>query len=114
MVSDVIGPAEIVENLIKEAVSEFSFSGGIALREYVRAVVLVIRSLNLKRNDKVIVSPLAPSAYAYAFKECGIIPVFADVKKSDATIDPDFVAELLKDDIKALFIPAPLGRVPGT
>ncbi|MCK5735428.1 MAG: DegT/DnrJ/EryC1/StrS aminotransferase family protein, partial [Spirochaetaceae bacterium] len=64
------------------------------------------------RDDQVIISPLAPSAYRRAFQERGILPVFADVREMDACLDPSQVEKKITGDIKAVFVHAPLGRVP--
>jgi len=112
LVTDVIGPAVLADDLVATAAGEFGFEGGGALREYSRAIELTIQALGLERGDKALLSPLAPAAYHRAFSERGIQPVFADVRESDGCLDPSGVEPELGGDIKALFVHAPLGRVP--
>lgn len=112
LVTDVIGPALIADDLVATVAGDLGHEGGGALREYLRAIELTIRALGLERGDRAILSPLAPGQYLRAFQESGIVPVFADVKEDDACLDPVSVGEMLNSDIKAIFVHAPLGRVP--
>jgi len=77
LVTDVIGPAVLADDLVATAAGELGFEGGGAVREYTRAIGLTIQALGLAKGDKAILSPLAPSAYHRAFQERGILPVFA-------------------------------------
>ena len=113
LVTDEIGPASLSEDLVAVACAEYNQEGGRALREYVRAVELTISALGLTDGDAAILSPLAPAAYVRAFQRFGIRPVFADVREEDACPDIEaLTAALSEPDVKALFIHAPLGRVP--
>ncbi|MDF1568977.1 MAG: DegT/DnrJ/EryC1/StrS family aminotransferase [Spirochaetaceae bacterium] len=112
LVTDIIGPSVLKDDLVAVVASELSHEGGFALREYTRSVGLVARSLGLAAGDKVVLSPLAPSAYIRSFNELGIIPVFPDVRESDACMSPDSVSAHMSDEIQAVFLHAPLGQVP--
>ena len=114
LVTDVIGPASLSEDLVAAACAEYGHEGGRALREHARAVELVLRSLGLGEGDKAVISPLAPPAYARAFRAAGVTPLFADVREADACIDPEAALARIEDGAKALFVHAPLGRVPET
>lgn len=112
LVTDVIGPAAIAGQLVDAVAGLMDCAGGFALREHIRAIELVLSALDLKTGDKVLISALAPSAYLRAMTSFGVIPVFVDVKEEDACIDPHSAADLLDSDIKAIFVDAPLGRIP--
>ena len=112
LVTDVIGPAVIADDLVATVAGELGHEGGGALREYVRAIDLTIQALGLEEGDRAVLSPLAPRAYWRAFENRGIVPVFADVKEEDACLDPSSVAERVNEDVKVIFVHAPLGRVP--
>ncbi len=113
LVTDVIGPASLAQDLVAAACGEFGQEGGLALREYVRAIELTAAALELSSGDRVLISPLAPSAYLTAFRHCGLEPVFADVREEDACMNPQLAAEILsRGGIKAVFVHAPLGCVP--
>lgn len=116
LVTDVIGPAAIADDLVAAIAGELGHEGGCALREYVRAIDLVIQALGLRPSDRVVISPLAPAAYRHAFVSRGLIPVFADVREEDACIDPSSVQRILDEGqeivVRALFVHAPLGRIP--
>ncbi len=112
LVTDVIGPASIAEELVDTIVKTYMFSGGAALREYVRAIEVVFGTLDLKRGDKIMISSLAPGAYGNAIKRSGLSPVLVDVIEDNACPDPDSARKALKENIRAMVIHAPLGRVP--
>ena len=113
LITDVIGPAVIAEDLAASVSGEYGFEGGLALREYVRAVGLIFEALALGKGDAVILSPLSPPAYSAAIRARGLVPVFADVNSRDACIDPESAAAAAADQrARALIVHAPLGRVP--
>jgi len=116
LVTDVIGPAAIADDLVAAIAGELGHEGGGAFREYVRAIDLVIQAMGLLPGDQVVVSPLAPSVYRHAFVYRGLIPLFADVREENACMDPVSVERLLKDGklngVKAMFVHASMGRVP--
>ncbi len=112
LVTDVIGSATLAEELVNTVAGEHRFQGGIVLREYTRAIEIAMGSLGLTKGNRVLISPLAPSAYGKALKSQGVIPVFADVKEEDACLEPESVHKVSMKDVQALFIHAPLGRIP--
>jgi len=114
LISDAIGPALIANDLVAAVAGELNHEGGVALREYVRAISLVVKALELHPGDRVLISPLAPSAYRHVFQSKGLIPVFADVCLEDACLNPMAVEDKINEDaaLKALFVHAPLGRIP--
>ena len=112
LVTDIIGPAAISEDLVAVAAADFNLEGGVAMREYARSIEMIIRAMGLERGDKAVLSPLAPAAYHLVFRVMGIEPVYADVREEDACLNPESVAERADEHTKAVFVHAPLGRVP--
>ncbi len=113
LVTDVIGPASLADDLVAVACGEYGTEGGVALREYVRAVELTAAALELEPGDRVVLSPLAPYAYVIALERFGVQIVFPDVNEADACLNPESVARVAAGEpVKALFVHAPLGRVP--
>lgn len=115
LITDVIGPAVIAEDLAASVSGEYGFEGGIALREYVRAVGMTFEALALGEGDAVILSPLSPAVYSKAIRARNLVPVFADVNSRDACIDPESAAAAASSSrgrIRAVIVHAPLGRVP--
>lgn len=112
LVTDIIGPADVSESLVKTITEDLGFQSGLALREYGRAIELVFNALNIKAGDKVLISPLNPGVYGRALRVFGVEPVFIDVREADGCIDA--VGNLDKDNVnvKAVFVHAPLGRIP--
>lgn len=112
MVTDQIGPSTLSEQLIEAVSHDLNLQGGVALREYVRAVSLAVDSLELCKGDEAIVSPLAPSIYYTELISRGISVKLADVNPENATISIESVESLITENTKALFVHYPFGFVP--
>ena len=112
LVTDLIGPAAIADDLVATVSGEYGFEGGAAVREYVRGIGMIFEALELEEGDRVILSPLSPGAYTRAVRSRGLVPLFADVGSDDACIDPESAAAISDERTKAIIVHAPLGRVP--
>ena len=112
LVTDKIGPSALADKLTEIVSNYFKLRGGLALREYTRSIWLSINALKLKEDDEVIISPLAPLIYLEAITSQGIKPIFVDVNEKDACLDSSLVAEKMTTAVKAIFLHAPLGRIP--
>lgn len=66
------------------------------------ALVLGLKTCNVKPGDEVITTPFTFFATAEAIASVGAIPVFVDVKQDDYTIDPDKIEEAITDKTKAI------------
>ncbi len=111
LVSDQIGPSSLAEDLIQHISHDLGTSGGCALREFSRALSLLLDGMGLVRGDRVILSPLSPQVYLRTFEEKGIVPLYADVDEASGTIDPEKIAPLMAYHPKALFVVHPLGFI---
>ena len=95
MVSDTIGPDRISKQLV-DAIGEYlKRKGGLALREYPRAVELALEGLGLGAGSRVVGSALLPALYAEAFEALGIEFVPADVSEAAPVITPQTVQEAI-------------------
>jgi len=112
LVTDKIGPSALADKLTGIISNYLNLQGGLALREYSRAICLSMNALGLSEGDEVLISPLAPSAYLKAILSRGIKPIFVDVSEENACLDPFLVTEKMSAAFKALFVHAPLGRIP--
>jgi len=112
LVTDEIGPSALADKLTEAVSSYFSLQGGLALREYSRAIRLSLDALKLEEGDEVIISPLAPLIYLKAIISWGIKPILVDVSEKNACLDPALAAETIGAATKAIFVHAPLGRIP--
>jgi len=112
MVTDSIGPG-ILSNRLARLVAEYiGVAGGVAIREYPRAIKIVFEAMGLSKGDKVLLTPLHPSVYAKVAREMDLDPVYVDVALENGCIS---LKELAKQDlttIKAIVSFAPLGFVP--
>jgi len=112
MVSDSLGPGEITDSFVTRVSEYLELPGGIALREYPRALEIALELLDLPEGAKVIISALSPAFYIDVLKRKGYEPLIADVDPSNAAIHPERVAELLPLGPAALVVHYPLGFVP--
>ena len=95
MVSDTIGPDRISKQLV-DAIGEYlKRKGGLALREYPRAVQLALEGLGLGAGSRVVGSALLPALYAEAFEALGIEFIPAEVSETAPVITPQTVQEAL-------------------
>jgi perosamine synthetase len=108
LVSDQIGPSALADDLIQIISEDLGTVGGCALREFPRALSLLIDALKLSEGDSVIISPLAPQIYCRVFAEKGIVPLYADVDAKGA-MDPAKAASLMDQNPKVLFVVHPMG-----
>ncbi|MDC7222675.1 MAG: DegT/DnrJ/EryC1/StrS family aminotransferase [Spirochaetales bacterium] len=111
LVSDQIGPSALADDLIQVISEDLGTVGGCALREFPRALSLLLDVMQLESGDSVILSPLAPQVYARVFAEKGIRPLYADVEETKGVMEPDKIAPLMEKEPKALFAVHPMGFV---
>ncbi|MFP4373647.1 MAG: DegT/DnrJ/EryC1/StrS family aminotransferase [Spirochaetaceae bacterium] len=114
MVSDTIGPDRISKQLV-DAIGEYlRRKGGLALREYPRAVGLALEGLGLGAGSRVVGSALLPALYREAFEALGIELIPADVSETAPIITPESVREALTaaGGADALIVDTALGFCP--
>jgi dTDP-4-amino-4,6-dideoxygalactose transaminase len=114
MVSENVGPGGVSSQFVSAFASYLGVAGGVALREYPRAIDTVFRALELGEGSRVGLSPLLPAAYYFVCRDRGVEPVFLDVQQdvplvdltalSDGTVDPS--------GLDALILDTALGFVP--
>jgi dTDP-4-amino-4,6-dideoxygalactose transaminase len=119
LVSDSIGPGEVAKELVTGLSKYLSTSGGVALREYPRAITSSLKALGLAPDTGVAISALSPGFYLDAIREAELTPYLVDVNSDTACIDADSLETLIrknsgkeKGNIKVLLLHYPLGFVP--
>ncbi len=110
LVDEELGPGARNQELAKTLTSEFSAADTIVLRSYLRALIIALRSLQLKRGDRVVISPLSPPEYLWLLQESGLEPVFVDVDPKTACITAEAVKGLGSPAPDAVLIHEPLGN----
>ena len=111
MVSDRIGFGKAAAQFIKDVSDYLGLKGGIAFKEYYRAVKAAVDGLELEKGDSVIVSALAPNLYSMVLEEAGLEPLIADVDPDTSLIDVELV-ESAAEDAKAIIVNYEMGFVP--
>jgi dTDP-4-amino-4,6-dideoxygalactose transaminase len=112
MVSDSLGPGALGQRLVKDICEYIGCGGGLAVREYGRAITFAFRALALPQGSRIAISPLAPRVYMEVFREEGFEAVYADVQDDSGCISPAGVQAVLGEGLAAVVVHATLGFVP--
>jgi dTDP-4-amino-4,6-dideoxygalactose transaminase len=91
LVEDKIGPGEHSQHLVQTAKERFRFDYSLVLRSPAIALSLALRSLNLEDGQGVLISALSPRYYKQVIEELRLVPVYADVLPSSASIGPETI-----------------------
>jgi dTDP-4-amino-4,6-dideoxygalactose transaminase len=86
-----IGPGEHAQGLVQTAKERLHFDYSLALRSPAVALSLALRSLNLETGQGVIISALSPRYYKQVIEDLFLVPVYADVMPSSASIGPETI-----------------------
>ena len=68
------------------------------------AIFLSLKSLNLKKNDEVITTPMTFCSTVNCIIHAGAKPILVDIKESTLNIDEDKIEEKINKNTKALLI----------
>jgi len=112
MVTDNLGPGELSAHLVKLVKDYIGVEGGIAVREYQRAIRIVFEAGGLKEGDHIVLTPLHPVAYAQVAYEMGIEPVYIDVEADNGCISCKDFQKKVPSDVKMVGVYGTLGFVP--
>jgi dTDP-4-amino-4,6-dideoxygalactose transaminase len=120
MVSDSIGPGTAAQELVKALGSYLGLRGGIALREYGRAIDLVFGALGLRPGDTVALSPLAPDVYVRALERHRLRPLYIDTEENWPLLTRTGVERAIAEfgkrepdqEVAAIIVDYALGFVP--
>lgn len=112
LVSDELGPGEILVRFLELAKDYFGFEYGVALRSPVMAVETALDALNLESGAGVIISALSPKFYDIILKARSFVPLYADVDAETAQLSLESVQALLPQNAKAIIMYHPLGCIP--
>ncbi|MDR3122821.1 MAG: DegT/DnrJ/EryC1/StrS family aminotransferase [Treponema sp.] len=116
LVEDKVGPGEHAQNLVRIAKERLQFDYCLALRSPATALSLALRSFNLEHGQGVVVSALSPRYYKQVIEGLGLVPVYADVASSSASVSPETVeAARSRQDgppVRCMILDHTLGYVP--
>lgn len=111
MVSDRIGFGKAASQLIKDLCDYLGLKGGLAFKEYYRALRTALDGLELEAGDSVIISALAPNLYSIVLQDAGLNPLIVDVDPDSSLMDPVGI-EANADKAKAVIVNYEMGFVP--
>ena len=100
MADEAVGPGERMKTFKKELSHFLSFKNAICLRSFTNGVIYMMRSLGIKKNDRVLISVFANSIYKDIAKLMDIELVECDVNIQNGVMDIDSV----KEDVDAALI----------
>lgn len=119
MVSDRIGPDQQARELVHEVSTLLQAEGGLAFREYVRAVEWALSVLELEKGSPVAVSPLLPGFYGDILDQLGLVPHLVDVDPETGQMSPELLETMIESraargelPLAAVILPATLGFCP--
>ena len=113
LVSDQLGPGAMLQSFVSDVAKYLGVSGGGAVREYRRAVSIVLRAVGLTAGARVAVSILAPAVYMDALSAAGCEIVLCDVEPDIPVIEPARIeAAAAGGGIDAIVAHTTLGFVP--
>jgi dTDP-4-amino-4,6-dideoxygalactose transaminase len=112
MVSDSLGPGSISRDLSSQLAKYLDLPGGIALREYRRAVETACGLLGIGEGTRVLLSPLLPSVYFDVLHRRGATMVFADVEESGVCLSMESIGAIGEVDCDRAIVDTTLGYSP--
>jgi len=111
MVSDRIGFGKAASQLSKEISEYLGLKGGIAFKEYYRALKIAVEALELEAGSVVIVSALAPNMYQMVIEEAGLKTLVVDVDADSSIIDASRIEEKA-EQASAVLVNYEMGFLP--
>ena len=112
MVTDSLGPGGLSDRLVKEVAEYLGLEGGIAVREYPRAIKIALTAAGVEKGKRVVLTPLCPALYLDALRELDLEPLFVDVESDTGCIAVEQLDKLEGEEIGAVIAHANLGFAP--
>ncbi len=115
LVSDQIGPGNYSEDLVHSLLERCDADAGIVLREQLRGMEVLLKSLDCKPGDRVAISALGSETYRFVLEKLGLTPVFIDASSSLPVMNLDLLfAAHESQALSAVILEHPLGYAPDT
>ncbi|ADK80660.1 DegT/DnrJ/EryC1/StrS family aminotransferase [Sediminispirochaeta smaragdinae] len=114
LVSDVIGPGPVGEELVKVFADKLSAGGGFAFATYPDAIGLALSSLDLESGSSVVISALSPAFYLDELARFGLEASIIDVSEENGSLFIPDALRAIEEGAKAVLLHYPLGFIPET
>ena len=114
LVDETVGPGEYTESLAKQMAAYLGLAGGVALREYRRAVELAIEASDLVPGDRVLVSALAPFVYGEIIERRGLVAEICDIEVETGNIPYEAFEKAAENETKLAISISPFGIPPNS
>ena len=98
--------------LINEFCNKINVKYGVTVSSGTAGLHTTLLSLELKKNDEVIMPAITMSAVAYSILLSGAKPIFADIDENSLNIDPTSVEKRITKNTKAIICVSLYGLPP--
>ncbi len=112
MVDEKLGPGEMNSKLIQQVKENLSCDGAFALRSPSIALKYILIALNLEKNEKIMISALAPSWHYSVLVELGFEPLVLDVDENTGLVNAENISKGLLSGGKVLLLHETEGILP--
>jgi perosamine synthetase len=98
--------------LTKEFCKKINVKYGVTVSSGTAGLHTALLSLELKKNDEIIMPAITMSAVAYSILLSGVKPIFADIEEDSLNIDPTSVEKKITKNTKAIICVSLYGLPP--
>jgi perosamine synthetase len=112
LVSDLIGPGALNQELGSLFCREVDAAGGVCLTSYAAAIGCVLDALGLQAGEAVMLSALAPRVYLSVLEARGLVPTLLDTDREKPALPLSEVQKQLAGGARALLLHYSLGFLP--
>ena len=112
MVEEKTGPGELNLRLVQSVKEFFGVSGAVALRSPSLALKYAIKSFNLEKDSKILISALAPDWHFSAIQDLGYSPLVLDVSPSNGLVEVEKIKAGIEEGGKIILYHETSGLLP--
>ena len=115
LVSEKLENSQISKQLCNEICKTIGADEGFLLKEYRRAIEIILRTIEAENRKHVILSPLVPIYYKLAIEKAGLKPFYVDVNPDAASISYDKLTDAIHNNagsVHSIIVDSPLGNMP--
>lgn len=112
MVDEKIGPGELNQRLITQIKDFFNVDGAVALRSPFSALKYALRALDFNKDEKIMISALAPYWHFEALTDLGYQILVLDVDESTGLVSKEIVENGIKNGGRLLLLHETNGILP--
>ncbi len=115
LVSEKLETNQISKQLCSDICKTIGADEGYILKEYRRAIEIVLKSIDAAEKKFVILSPLLPLYYKFAIEDAGLKPLYIDVDSETGSISFNKLTDAIVNNegfIHSIILDSPFGYMP--